>query len=223
MTDFTGPCRFLAGFDAADRRAILAAAKPRHFVTGAVVARQSEVATELSLITKGRTRQFYTTPDGRRMILRWMGPGELIGTAAILSESSPYRAGTEAVSDVDVVTWKRADMRGLVEHYPKLLDNALMVGADYVDWHVAAHVALTSQTAEQRLAGVLVALAPLLGHPIRDGIEINITNEELANAANVTPFTASRMINEWQRRGTVIKRRGKIVLIDPHGLFARSA
>jgi CRP-like cAMP-binding protein len=223
MIDFTGSSRFLAGFEPSDRRAILAAGRPRHFVTGAVMARQSEPAMDVSLITKGRTRHFYTTPDGRRIILRWLGPGELIGAAALLSESSPYRASTEAVSHVDVVTWKRAAARELVERYPKLLDNALLVGADYVDWHIAAHVALTSLTAEQRLAGVLVSLAPLLGHPVRDGVEIDIKNEELANAANMTIFTASRLINEWQRRGTVIKRRGKVVLIDPHGLFARSA
>jgi hypothetical protein len=34
----------------------------------------------------------------------------------------------------------------------------------------------------------------------------------LANAANVTPFTASRLISAWQRSGAVKKSRGKLLL-----------
>jgi len=30
-------------------------------------------------------------------------------------------------------------------------------------------------------------------------VALEITNEELANAANVTPFTASSMMSAWQR------------------------
>jgi CRP-like cAMP-binding protein len=80
-------------------------------------------------------------------------------------------------------------------------------------------MALVSHGARQRLARVLTTLAAGIGHKVPDGIELEITNEELANAANVTPFTASRLLSEWQRDGAVRKRRGSIVLRSPQRLL----
>jgi len=48
-----------------------------------------------------------------------------------------------------------------------------------------------------------------------------VTNEELANASNVSVFTASRLSNEWQRRGVLLKSRCKLVLRSPEGLVTR--
>jgi len=48
---------------------------------------------------------------------------------------------------------------------------------------------------------------------------LDVTNEELSQAANVTAFTTSRQLNHWQREGILTKSRGKIVLSKPHKLF----
>ena len=120
------------------------------------------------------------------------------------AERSSYRVGTETVKDTTALVWSRVAIRALARDNPRLLENALLIGADYVDWFVAAHTALTSESARERLAGVLVALTPLFGREVREGIELDITNDELANAANITQYTASRLLNEWQRTQAVI-------------------
>jgi len=43
----------------------------------------------------------------------------------------------------------------------------------------------------------------------------------LANAANVTPFTASRLMSDWQRDRALVKRRGAILLRSPERLLLR--
>jgi CRP-like cAMP-binding protein len=80
---------------------------------------------------------------------------------------------------------------------------------------------LACHIARLRLAQALVNLARDIGGNIREGIEIAVTNEDLANAANVTPFTASRLLSEWNRRGALTKSRGKILLRFPQRLFTR--
>jgi CRP-like cAMP-binding protein len=115
--------------------------------------------------------------------------------------------------------WDRATIRGLVAQYPVLLQNALATASDYLAWYLAAHVALTCHSAEQRLAGVLGSLTEVIGLNVPGGVELDVTNEELANAANVTAFTASRLLSAWQRRGVVKKSRGKILLRQPTRLF----
>src|SRR5256885_12937395 len=58
--------------------------------------------------------------------------------------------------DCSMLVWDRATLRNLAGRYPRLLENGLLIAYDYLAWYVADHVALTSHTARQRLAGVLV-------------------------------------------------------------------
>jgi CRP-like cAMP-binding protein len=102
-----------------------------------------------------------------------------------------------------------------------LLENALLTASDYLDWHVTAHVGLACNTARQRVAQTLVNLAKSVGQKDVGGVALQITNEELASAANVTPFTASRLMSEWQRDRVLVKRRGKVLLRSPERLFLR--
>jgi CRP-like cAMP-binding protein len=62
---------------------------------------------------------------------------------------------------------------------------------------------------------VLVTLARTIGQKAPGGIALHITNEDLANAANVTRFTASRLISEWHRKRALVKRRGNVLLLSP--------
>jgi len=46
------------------------------------------------------------------------------------------------------------------------------------------HVALTYESAGQRVAAILDRLARTIGSGCNEGIAVDVTNEELANAAN---------------------------------------
>ena len=102
--------------------------------------------------------------------------------------------------------------------YPRLVENALSIAWDYLNTSLATHLSLTCHTARQRLSEVLLNLASGIGHKAFGGVEIHVSNEDLANAANVTPFTASRLLSDWQRKGLLTKSRGKILLRDPERL-----
>jgi DNA-binding transcriptional regulator YhcF (GntR family) len=49
---------------------------------------------------------------------------------------------------------------------------------------------------------------------------MKVMNEDLAEGANVTPFTVSRCLRDWQRAGILAKRRGMILLRKPELLLA---
>ena len=68
---------------------------------------------------------------------------------------------------------------------------------------------------------MLVTLARTVGQKVPGAVALQITNEELACAANVTPFTASRLMSQWERGGVLIKHRGKVVLRSPERLLSR--
>jgi CRP-like cAMP-binding protein len=211
--------QFLKGFAQADRRIILSVAPQRRFVAGSVVTNQGHPADYLFLLTKGCARHFFVTEQGKKVLLKWLVPGNLFGARTILSTRSSYLASTEAVKDISVFVWDRTAIRGLVERYPRLLENTLLEASDYVEWHLSSYIGLSCCTARQRVAQTLVTLARSFGQEVQGSIAISITNEDLANAANVTPFTASRLMSEWQRSRVLEKHRGKVVLRSPEGLL----
>jgi CRP-like cAMP-binding protein len=215
--------KFLEGLALCDLKVVLAAARQREYLANSVIINQGHTADHLFLLTKGRARFFFNTSDGKKVVLLWLTPGEAFGCSALLSTPSPYLVCTEALKDSSMLVWDRVTLRNLATHYPRLLENTLRIASEYLAWYLADHAALISQTARQRLARVLVCLAETIGHKSSDGFEFDATNEELASAANVTPFTASRLLSEWQTNRAVVKRRGKILLRSPERLFLHTA
>jgi CRP-like cAMP-binding protein len=187
------------------------------------VTNEGDAADHLFLLAKGRARFFSITEDGKKLILLWLTPGEIFGGRALLLTPSTYLVSAETVKQSWVMVWKRSTIRGLASRLPRLLDNAILEASDYVASQLANYVVLTSHDARQRLIHVLTTLAPRIGREVSNGIEIDVTNEELANAANVTLFTASRLLSELQRKGAVLKRRGKVLLLSPERLFLHAA
>jgi CRP-like cAMP-binding protein len=211
----------LSGLGQKEIDLILAAAKRRRFSAKSVMTYQDDPADHLLMLWKGRARYFFETPNGKKLILRWITPGDIFGGAALVSRPSTYILSTEAVSDSVVLLWDGPTIRALARRFPELLENAIFLAADYISWYVAAHAALTSKTAQERLAHVLLELARCIGQKVAGGIELDVTNEELANSANITPYTTSRMVSEWQRSGAIRKHRGKIIIRSPERFFLR--
>jgi CRP-like cAMP-binding protein len=219
MSPFDLKSRFLQGLAQSDIKTVLGAATLRRLPANSIVTNQGDPGDHLFLLTKGCARHFSVTEEGEKILLLWFGPGDVFGGSALLQESSAYLLSTEIVKDSSALVWHRNQIRDLVARYPRLLENALSVASDYLAWFHASHMALISHTAQQRLARVLTSLALGIGQNVPGGVELDIKNEELANAANVTPFTASRLLSEWRRNGAVSKSRGRIVLRAPQRLL----
>lgn len=198
---------------------ILAAAKTRRRSAKTVITHQGEPADHLYLLWRGHARYFFETNNGKKLILRWIVPGDIFGGAALVSRPSSYIVSAEAVRESILLDWNGQTIREMARRFPRILDNAIFLAADYISWYVAAHAALTSQTAAERLAHALVELASSIGQPAPGGVEFDVTNEELANSVNVAPHTTSRIMSGWQRSGALRKYRGKVVLRSMENLF----
>jgi len=209
---------FLEGLTSSNRATIFAAASQRRARANSVAVHQGDPADYLFLIARGCARHFYLTPEGKKIALFWLRQGQIFGGSALLSTSSKYLVGTEMLKDSWLLLWHRSRIRALASQFPRLMDNALSVATDYLTWYLAAHASLVSDSAEQRLAQVMVTLAQGFGHKMPSGTCLELTNEQLASAANVTRFTASRILNRWQRNGAVEKTRGHVLLRSPEKL-----
>lgn len=214
--------RFFDGLTGPELTAVLASARMREYAANSIVTHEGHPADHLYLLISGRARFFTLTPDGEKILLFWVAPGEALGGTAILSQHFDYLLSTETVKKSRFLVWNRTHSAALCQQYPRLMSNALLIAHDYLVLYRALHLGLACHSARQRLATVLVNLASGIGQKVPEGVELDVNNEELANEAHVTHFTASRLMSEWQRSGMLIKRRGKVLLSSPE-LFSQQS
>lgn len=214
--------RFLSGLPKTELDAMLSAATHRRFLQSSVITHEDDPAEQFFLLTSGRGRHFVLTRDGRKILLHWLTAGQIFGAATILPTQTHYLASTELLSDGCALVWNKKTIRRFVTGSPILLDNALSIAiTEHIAWMVAANSSLSSDDARGRIAHMLVSLASAIGKAGHYGIEIAVGNKDLADGANVTAFTVSRALSEWQDEGVLKKGRGKLFLRKPERLIIR--
>lgn len=212
---------FLQELDVHASDAVLSAARQQRFLANSVVTNQGHPASHIYMVLTGAARSFFLTNTGHKLHVYSYPAGEMFGGMALVARTSEYIVSTEAVKDSYVLVWDRTSIRRLIHRYPQLMDNALSIASEYLNVTIAAQVALSCHSARQRLAETLVGMASGIGRRVAGGIELHVRNEELASAASITTFTASRIMSEWQRDGLLTKSRGKVLLPFPERLLLR--
>jgi len=207
------------GLTPSEIQAVLAAARLRRIFPGEVLLHEGEPATHSFLMVTGRAIAYRLTDEGDECFLRWVVPGDTFGFTALRRKPQPSVATVEALRKGSVGVWDWVCALALASQLPKLRENAYSVAANYLGSLADVLIARASQTAQQRLARMLVESSRQIGHAGREGIEIDLTNEELAAIAGVGLFTASRQLSEWQRQGILTKSRGRILLRSPERLI----
>ncbi len=211
--------RFLEGFARNDLAAILERATPRRFRARTLLASEGHPADKVFLMLDGLARTFTTTRKGEKVILVWIPAGDVAGGRAFLSEPMEYLLSTETVTDSVALVWSRNAILPLAKRYPRLLENALLIASDYLAAYHDIHIATSHDSANQRIAQVLNKLVKRKGQRDSESTILDVKNEELANEANVTIFTVSRLLSRWQRDGLLVKSRGRVVVRSPEALI----
>jgi CRP/FNR family transcriptional regulator, nitrogen oxide reductase regulator len=212
--------KLLEGLEPSEVAAVLGAATQRRFRANTVIAREGDPADKLFLMLEGRARTFTATRKGEKLLLLWIPPGDPSGGRAFLPRGPfEYLVSTETVTNCSMLVWGRSAILALSKRFPRLVENALLVASNYLTAYRDLYVAANFHTAPRRVAWTLHKLGKGMGNRVAGGVEVNVSNEELANEANVTIFTVSRLLSEWQRKGLLVKSRGRVVILSPEGLM----
>lgn len=213
--------KFFEGLRPSELAAVLRAATLRRFRANTVIATEGEPADRLFLVLEGRARVFTMTPRGEKLLLLWIPPGDPSGGRAFLPQwPMEYLVSTETVVNSLILVWSRSSILALSKRYPRLMENALLVASDYLTAYRDLYLAANFYTARRRVAWTLDKLARTIGRRVGGGIEVNVSNEDVANEASVTIFTVSRLFSEWQRKGLLEKNRGRVVIRSLEGFMA---
>jgi CRP/FNR family transcriptional regulator len=170
-------------------------------------------------LLKGRVQLSRASRSGHDVLVSVLVPGDVFGLVCLLTRRATYMGTAEAMEAGEAMVWDRATVQRLARPNPQLTANALTIALAMVAQFAARHEALIDSSAPERLARALPDLGVQSGTRSPDGIDVRIKNEQLAALADVSAFTASRQLQQWEREGAVKKRRGAIRIVDPDGLL----
>jgi CRP-like cAMP-binding protein len=212
-----------SGANAATLRSVQMAAHRERYGAGDTVFHQGDAATRLYAVTTGRLRATQATADGQQIIIRYMGPGEIAGYAALVG-AAQHPGTVTAVDDCDLLGWSAADVRKIMHDDPSVALNAVtLLGHRYHDMQVRVRE-LSTEKVEQRIAHAVLRLAERAGRRSVRGVEIvfPVSRQDIAEMSGTTLHTVSRMISAWEQQGIMDCGRRRIVIAKPDALASIS-
>jgi CRP/FNR family transcriptional regulator, nitrogen oxide reductase regulator len=185
----------------------------KRFAAGETVFRQDDPASNLFIVVVGQLRVAQTTADGQQVIIRYIGPGDLVGYS-VLSSRERYANTAAAVDNAHVMGWSASSVRQLMETHPDIALNALgIIGARYQELQDRLRQHAT-ENVERRIAHAVLRLAKQAGRRTPQGLEIAfpVTRQDLAEMAGTTLHTVSRTMSAWEERNVVHSQRRRVVV-----------
>jgi CRP/FNR family transcriptional regulator, nitrogen oxide reductase regulator len=199
---------------------IFAAAVLRRFDSGQTISHAHQPAQHMFLLKNGAVNYFRVTPEGQEILLRRLSRNEAFGLGTLLSRPVEYIGTAEAIRDSELFVWGHHSIWEFSERYPAIARNALRIALEYLRLYSDRHLAFVSGHAEDRVARSLALLGKRIGQNRPGGVEVQITNENLASLADVSSFTVSRVLNKWEHKGALEKSRGRILIRCPECMLA---
>ena len=198
---------------------MLGRARSQRIPKGRAVFEQDADAQTFFLLLDGHVRVVKSTPGGQDVIVRYIGPGELMGIAHALGRTT-YPASAIAVVDCVVLAWPGSLWAEFAAAIPAFGANTYKsVGIRLQDAH-ARVVEMSTEQVERRVAHALLKLIAQSGRKTEDGLLIDfpISRQDIAEMTGTTLHTVSRLLTAWGEKGVVRSGRQKVAVTDPEQL-----
>jgi CRP/FNR family transcriptional regulator, cyclic AMP receptor protein len=213
--------RLLDGLPEEELRRVLAMARRRRFARNEVVFHRGDPADSLHLIAKGRFAVRIVTPLGDTAILSILGPGELFGEIALVSDRAERSATLVALEPAETLSVHRIDFEALRARHPETADVVISVLAGQIRRLSEHLVEALYVPADRRVLRRLIELADVYGDD--DGrVLIPLNQEDIAGLAGTSRATVNKVLRDAETRGEVRLERGRTVVLDVEAIRRRA-
>ena len=212
-----GRTRLFRGLPPATIQQISALSIQRSYSIGAIVFSQADPGDALYGVVTGNIRISVSSPSGREVFLNIMEPGDTFGEIALL-DGRPRSATASAAAPSELILITRNHFLELLKREPALVNHVVQLLCERIRWTsgLAEESALLS--VPERVARRLVTLGQLHGRETANGVELRISQEEMARFLGLSRQAVNQYLQNWKVRGWLTLSRGKIVILDQHAL-----
>ena len=199
--------------------------RPRPYAKEEVIYLRGDTGTAFYVIASGRVKITLTSPDGKELILRRLGPGDFHGELALLDDE-PRSADAIATDASVLLLLQRDAFRQFLAQHPVVATKLLATVSGYLRRNAELIQDATFLDVPARLARILLELA---GDPSdQDGlpppgavIPDRMKQAELAALVGATRESINKWLGSFEKQGLIRYEKGQITLLKPGGLKQR--
>ena len=174
-----------------------------------------EDATRIGIVLEGRTQAQKAFPNGSQVNVSVRGAGELIGPAAVFSNSRRYPCDVVALEPVTVMMFRREDLLGLLQKNILILEN-LMTEIASATYMLQQRLELLSYNGiAQKAAFWLLMQARQTG---KDTVKIPDSVSKWAMLMNVSRPSLHRELKKLEDEGIISYSHPKIQILEREAL-----
>ena len=198
--------------------------RPRPYAKDEVIYLRGDAGTAFYVIASGKVKIALTSPDGKELILRRLGPGGFHGELALLDDE-PRSADAIATEPSVLLVLQRAAFRQFLPDHPGAATKLLGTVSQYLRRNADLIQDATFLDVPARLARILLELAgepgatelPAPGTVIPDRMK----QGELASLVGATRESVNKWLGSFEKQGLIRYEKGQITLLRPSGLKQR--
>ena len=176
---------------------LLRAAKFKKVRTKSIVYREGESLSGVTYILEGSLTAYRYSPDGRELVLDYLGRGDFIGEATMLRGNASYKASFKAREECKIAEIASSDFQQICQRHPECLfrmttqlAQRLHCSDDRIYDLVFLDVTGRVENALQYLADSPAAIT----HP--SGMQVRITRQEIGSLVGCSREMVGRAIKE---------------------------
>ena len=186
---------------------------------GSQIIRPEQDSAELYTLYAGWAFRFKTLPDGRRQILNFLLPGDLLGLQAAMFDRSQH--GIEALTEVELCLLPRRKVWELFGQMPALAFDVTWLGAreeSHVDKNL---LSVGRRSALERIAALIVGLykrADALAMLTNRTFTFPLSQQHIADALGLSLVHTNKTLARLRRMGMFTQSNGTLTLVNPRVL-----
>jgi CRP-like cAMP-binding protein len=183
------------------------------------IIRIGDEAPEIYTLYAGWAFRYKMLPDGRRQILSFLLPGDLLGLQAAMFDAALY--GIEALTEVQLCVLPRKRVWALFGQMPDLAFDVAWLGSrseSFVDENLTS---VGRRSASERVAALIVTLykrAKSVGMVEGETFAFPLTQQHIADALGLSLVHTNKTLAKLKRMGMFKQQNGTMTLINPRVL-----
>ena len=181
---------------------------------GEMIFQTGDKADKLFIVCSGRMKIYNYTIDGREQILYIYSKGDFVGAFNLMKEDE-YKYNAVALEQTRISTLTKSKFDEIALKNPTITLKILEKAYERIRWAESLIDRLTTNSADEKVAGLLLNLIDDFGSETNEGIllELSINREEMGSYAGISRETMTRKLNTFKELGIIDFRGNKVIII----------
>jgi len=194
-----------------------AIATEMNYTRGSRLFTEDEMPKSIFVVCSGRVKLSVTSREGKTVILRIAGAGDLLGLSAALSGNT-HEVSAEVVEPCRVKAIRAKDFLVFLQKYPEAsMEATRCILNEYQTTFSNMRRLALPTTVAGRLANLLLEW---LDDRLEKGskerrLVVPLTQEEIAGMANTSRETVSRILHQFQREKVIAVHGVSLTVLQP--------